>query len=102
MKMKITLCFAIGLLALTLQGCAPRAYEEDPQLGNSIHQSMDLMIVNPKGLASTATGLDGEALKVVMDRYIRSFQAPPSQSGGGMGIGSATSVSTSAAPAPAQ
>jgi hypothetical protein len=74
--MRSLLALIIPSIALT--ACVPRSYEVDPQFGEAVRESRSMQIVNPEGIPPSGyQGLDGAAANAVMDRYVRTFQAPP-------------------------
>lgn len=84
---------------LALAGCVPRSYEAEQHFGDAVHESLSMQIVNPEGTPpGPVVGLDGEASRGVMERYVRTFQAPPPQTSAfSIGVGSGGGAMTTPA-----
>lgn len=76
MPMKVTLSM---LVALGLVGCVNQTPKLDDNFGNAVNAAKAQQIINPDaGLAAAPPdGIGGEAANHTIDRYNRSFQAPP-------------------------
>ncbi len=73
-----------------LAGCVPRGYQADEDLGQAIHQDVAMQVVYPQGIPAFAPpGLEGQAAKANVDRYLFTFIMPPAPVNAlSMGLGS--------------
>ncbi len=74
MKTRILLFSVISLAA-----CGTTPQHLDSQMGESVRIVKALQTMNPQASADLrpVTGLDGKAADAIIDRYHRSFAAPP-------------------------
>lgn len=81
------------LVCLGLVGCQPYWYPE-PEFGTTVNQAVSAQLQNPnapKGTPKSVVGIDGEAAKLSVDSYYKTFerkQAPISSGSGSMTGGS--------------
>jgi cytochrome c556 len=71
---------ALALIAGALHGCAsePAPYVES-HMGEAVKQAQLRQTMHPEASKNTdpVTGIDGQAAQEAVDRYHKSFQAPP-------------------------
>ncbi len=73
-----------------LAGCVPREYQASENLGQAVRQDVAMQVVYPQGIPAFAPpGLEGQAAKANVDRYLFTFIMPPAPVNAlSMGLGS--------------
>lgn len=70
--------FCAGAVLAILGGCSTTP-NYDARFGDAVRQARLAMAINPNASANPdqVTGIDGQAAKEAMTRYLDSFKAPP-------------------------
>lgn len=101
LKLKLTPLkgvLSILLAAIGLAGCASTSPVLDSHFGEAVNAAKAQQIINPDASQNTdpVAGVDGKAADAAMDRYHRSFVAPPPTTNVfTIGIGNSGASSTS-------
>lgn len=84
-------------LVVLLSGCATPPSRIDQQFGSAVRNSMTQQTLNPAASSETRplAVTDGQVAKAAIDRYQKSFQAPPAPTNVlNIGLGGASNNST--------
>lgn len=89
MTIRTRLVLLLGGCVL-LAGCMPRGYQADENLGQAVKQDVAMQMAYPQGIPALGPpGLEGQAAKANVDRYLFTFIMPPAPVNAlSMGLGS--------------